>query len=174
MSQPTAEDYQHIREKIVDYLARQSFSERKLLQKVTDLKKNYPKTKRYEFYTPVHVQKVLDEFKEQGLINDWQYARDVLRSLKDRKDGIHRIQQKMYRRLIPKEIIEAVLREWREEGKDQDYAVIIRETKRKAERLAEKYPGKREQYTNRQRLYAFLAQKGYEPEEIGEIIQRAS
>ena len=60
---PTPTDYQHIKEKIIDYLSRQGFSEGKLLQKVTNLKRHYPHTVRYRFYTPEHVQPVLDELK---------------------------------------------------------------------------------------------------------------
>ncbi|MCH7493052.1 hypothetical protein IID19_05760, partial [Patescibacteria group bacterium] len=48
---PSPDDYQHIKEKLIDYLSRQGFSERKLLQKVIDLKRRYPRTKRYYFYT---------------------------------------------------------------------------------------------------------------------------
>ncbi|MBI5037863.1 MAG: regulatory protein RecX [Candidatus Kerfeldbacteria bacterium] len=170
---PQLEDYQHIKEKIVDYLSRQGFSEKKLLQKVTDLKRHYPRTQRYFFYTPEHVQRVIDELKEAGLIDDRRYAEEVLRQLRDRKDGVHRIKQKMYRRLIPKQIIEDVLRGWQTEGLPQDYTAIIRETKRKLERLREKHPSKKEAYKIKSKLFAFLGQKGYTVEEIKDIIIQA-
>lgn len=169
---PQPEDYQHIKEKLVDYLARQDFSERKLLQKVTDLKRNYPRTERYRFYTQPHVQKVIDELKRQGLIDDRRYAQNVLRQLKDRKDGIHRIRQKMYRRLIPRDIIEETLKAWEEQGAQQDYTIILREAKRKLERLKEKHTSKKEQYTIRQKLFAFVAQKGYTVDEVKKIIDQ--
>ena len=169
---PTSEDYQHIKEKLIDYLSRQGFSERKLLQKVTDLKKNYPRTKRYLFYTAQNVQKVIDELKKDGYINDRKYAKDVLRQLKDRKDGIQRIRQKMYTRLIPSKIINEILGEWQEMGLKQDYTFIIRDAKRKYERLCEKFPSKKDKYTIKTKLYAFLAQKGYGPDEIKKIINK--
>ncbi len=170
---PTSEDYQHIKEKLIDYLSRQGFSERKLLQKVTDLKKNYPRTKRYLFYTTQNVQKVINELKNQGYIDDQKYAKDVLRQLKDRKDGIQRMRQKMYTRLIPVNIINEVLGNWKELGSKQDYSIIIRDAKRKYERLCEKYPTKKDKYTIQTKLYAFLAQKGYGPDEIKNIISQA-
>ncbi|MDD5040551.1 MAG: regulatory protein RecX [Patescibacteria group bacterium] len=172
MSAPTPDDYQHIKDKILDYLSRQGFSEKKLLQKVTSLKRNYPSTARYLFYTPEHVQKVLDELAAVGLVDDEKYCRDVLRQLQDRKDGLYRIRQKMHRRLIPRPLIEKVLGEWKQSGTKQDYTAIIRETQRKHERLKEKHPGAKEQYTVKRKLYAFLAQKGYGAEEIKEILAR--
>ncbi len=169
---PSPEDYQHIKDKLYDYLSRQGFSERKLLQKVTDLKRRYPKTKRYEFYTIQHVQKVIDELKEAGFIDDRKYAESVLRQLLDRKDGIHRIRQKMHQRLIPSAIIEEVLSAWQQSGVKQDYSAVIRAAKRKYERLSEKYPSKKDRYTINTKLYAFLAQKGYTPDEVKEIIHK--
>ena len=173
MNEPSPEDYQHIKEKIIDYLSRQGFSEKKLLQKVTDLKKHYPRTARYEFYTTEHVQKVLNELKDMGLVDDEKYCRDVLRNLQDRKDGLYRIKDKMRRRLIPPSIIEKVLREWKQSGVSQDYTAIVRETKRKLERLNEKHPSAKGKYVVKQKLYAFLAQKGYGAEEIKEILRRS-
>lgn len=170
---PTDTDYQHIREKIIDYLSRQGFSEKKLLQKVTDLKRHYPQTERYRFYTPEYVQKVLDELKALGLVDDEKFCRDVLRQLQDRKDGLYRIKDKMRRRLIPPTIIDNVLREWQQSGVKQDYTAIIRETKRKYERLKEKHPSAKGEYTIKGKLYAFLAQKGYGGDEIKEIMGKA-
>lgn len=170
LTTPQPEDYQHIKEKLIDYLSRQSFSERKLLQKVTDLKRNYPRTKRYRFYDITHVQKVINDLKKQGYIDDKKYAQEVLRQLKDRKDGIQRIRQKMYTRLISPEVINEVLGQWKEQGTKQDYSIIFRDAKRKYERLCEKNKSKNDRYTIQSKLYAFLAQKGYTPDEVKEII----
>jgi SOS response regulatory protein OraA/RecX len=169
---PTSEDYQHIKKKIIDYLSRQGFSERKLLQKVTDLKKHYPTTARYRFYTPVHVQKVLDELKGLGLVDDYKFAQSILNQLKDRKDGLYRIKEKMRRRLITQTVIDGVLKEWKQSGQGQDYTAIVRETKRKHDRIKEKFPSSKKEYEVRRRLYAFLGQKGYVTDEIKRILNR--
>ena len=169
---PTPEDFQHIKEKLIDYLSSQSFSEAKLIQKVIDLKRRYPKTKRYFFYTKENINKVIGELKSLGYIDDHKYAESVLRQLKDRKDGIQRIRQKMYTRLIPTDIINEVLGEWQEQGAKQDNSIIIRDAKRKYERLCEKHPAKTEKYTIQTKLYAFIAQKGYTPDQIKEIIEK--
>jgi SOS response regulatory protein OraA/RecX len=55
----------------------------------------------------------------------------------------------------------------------QDYTAIIRETKRKYDRLKEKFKTPKQQYTVKSKLYAFLAQKGYGAEEIKEILRRS-
>ena len=94
------------------------------------------------------------------------------KQLQDRKDGVYRIKDKMRRRLIPANIIESVLQEWKQSGVEQDYTAIIRETKRKHERLKEKFPSTQGKYTVKQKLYAFLAQKGYGADEIKEILRR--
>lgn len=169
---PTQEDFQHIKEKLIDYLSRQSFSEAKLIQKVADLKRRYPKTKRYFFYTEENIKKVIEELRNLGYIDDRKYAEGILRQLKDRKDGIQRIRQKMYTRLIPSSIINEVLGEWQDDGAKQDYTTIIRDAKRKYERLCKKHPSKAEKYTVQTKLYAFLAQKGYTPDQIKEIIEK--
>ena len=169
---PAPEDYQHIKEKLIDYLSRQGFSEGKLLQKVIDLKRRYPQTKRYYFYTTEHVQKVIDELKATGLIDDWKYADDVLRQLRDRKDGIHRIRQKMHQRMIPAPIIQEVLQAWQNKGTKQDYSAILRDAKRKYQWLLKKYPSQKDRYTIQSKLYTFLAQKGYTQDEVKEIIRK--
>lgn len=169
---PSPEDYQHIKDKLLDYLSRQGFSERKLMQKVLDLKRRYPRTKRYFFYTEEHVQKVINELKKIGLIDDRKYAEDVLRQLQDRKNGRHRIRQKMNQRMIPAPIIQEVLQAWQDEGAKQDLSIIIREAKRKYERLLEKHPSRKDHYTIQTKLYAFLAQKGYTSDEVKDIINK--
>lgn len=169
---PSPDDYQHIKEKLIDYLSRQGFSEGKLRQKVIDLKRRYPRAKRYYFYTAENVQQVIDELKTLGLIDDRKYAKDVLRQLKDRKDGIHRIRQKMHQRMIPAPIIQEVLQTWQKEGVNQDYSSIIRDAKRKCQRLQEKHPSPQDSYTVKSKLYVFLAQKGYTPDEVKKIISK--
>lgn len=168
------ETYSHIREKIIDYLSRQGFSERKLFLKVTNLRKRYPTTARYAGYIGSNVQEVLNDMRREGLIDDASYARDVLRQLKDKKDGPERIRQKLYRRLIPKEIIELVMSEFLREGYVQDFTSIIRETRRKEKELQRKFGASKESsHLIWQKLYAFLAQKGYYPDDIKKIIDES-
>ncbi|PIT87565.1 MAG: hypothetical protein COU31_02260, partial [Candidatus Magasanikbacteria bacterium CG10_big_fil_rev_8_21_14_0_10_40_10] len=168
------ETYSHIREKIIDYLSRQGFSERKLFKKVTDLRKRYPSTARYAGYIGSNVQQVINDLKLEGVINDESYARDVLRQLKNKKDGPECIRQKLYCRLIPKETIELVMAEFSQSGFSQDFVSIIRETRRKKDELRKKLgTGKKAGYVLFQKLYAFLAQKGYYPDDISKIIEQS-
>jgi len=167
------EVYAHIRNKIIDYLSRQTFSEKKLLSKVLELKRRYPRTKRYEQYTASNVQRVIDDLKGEGIIDDRRYAQDVLRQLRDTTNGIRRISEKMRRRLIPQGIIREVLEDFESQGRPQDYAKIQRETFRKYSELARKHPGLPPDHPKiRTALFAFLARKGYMPDDIGEILKR--
>lgn len=169
------ETHDHIREKIIDYLSRQGFSERKLLRKVTDLRTRYPYSQRYAGYISRNVQEVLDEMKKEGIVNDASYAREVLRQLQDKKDGPARIRQKLFTRLLPKEIIESVMREFSEKGFQQDFSKIIRDVKRKHKDLELKLGhSQKARYVIWQKLYAYLAQKGYYPEDIRKIMHEVS
>jgi len=168
------ETYEHIREKIIDYLSRQGFSEKKLLKKVTELRERYPYTARYAGYISCNVQEVIIDLKKEGMVNDESYARDVLRQLKNKKDGPERIRQKLYRRLVPKEVIELVMAEFAREDFKQDFSRIIRDVIRKHKDLIQKYgKSKKANYIIWKKVYAYLAQKGYYPEDIRMITKKA-
>jgi SOS response regulatory protein OraA/RecX len=168
------ETYNHIREKIIDYLSRQGFSERKLLLKVTKLRERYPYTARYAGYISCNVQEVIDDLKAKGIVNDESYARDVLRQLKNKKDGPERIRQKLYRRLVPKEVIELVMSEFAHEGFTQDFSRFAHDVIRKNRDLVEKHgKSKKASYIIWKKIYAYLAQKGYYPEDIRIIMKKA-
>jgi|GEM_PF-5858995 len=168
------ETYAHIRDKILDYLSRQGFSEKKLLHKVTDLRRRYPHTNRYAGYIASNVLKVIGDLKKEGIINDEAFARDVLRQLKDKKDGPERIRQKMYRRLIPKGIIEKVMQEFAADSFQQDFSSIVRDVRRKKEDLVDKYGRSRKaSYVIWQKVYAYIAQKGYYPDDVRIIMHKA-
>jgi len=168
------ETYDNIRNKIIDYLARQSFSERKLLLKVLDLKRRYPKTRRYQEYTHANVQKALDDLSHEGVIDDRRYAREVLEQLMGKTNGVRRIAEKMSRRLIPQPIIDEILREFSEKGRAQDNAKIIKETLRKRDDIMRKHPGLAPNHRLiRSALYTFLARKGYMPDDIAGILDQS-
>lgn len=167
------ETHDHIREKIIDYLSRQGFSEKKLLQKVTDLRTRYPYTTRYAGYISRNVQEVLDEMKKEGTVNDESYAREVLRQLQDKKDGPARIRQKLYRRLIPKDIVDLVMDEFEGKGFRQDFSKIIRDVKRKQKDLISKFGNSQKaKHIVWQKMYTYLAQKGYYPSDIRFIMEK--
>lgn len=168
----TDEGRKHIYSKIVDYLSRQGFSESKLLQKVLLLKKRYPQTRRYDEYTKENVLEVLRQMREEGIVNDERYARDVLRQLKDGKNGIRLIEMKMRQRLIPFDIIEKILHD-PHEGLEQDYARILMELRTRKIRLEKKYKhDPRSRYLVRGRLQQYCASRGFLASEVQTLTQQ--
>jgi SOS response regulatory protein OraA/RecX len=165
-----SEDYKNIRDKILDYLGRQDYSKAKLLEKVTSLKKNYPKTKRYAHYTPDNVQYVIDRLESLNLINEKRFLENMLYSGLRSQYGIRRITQKMYTRKYPKKLIESVLKEHAESGERHDLTRITSMAQRRKESLERKYPDA-DAYEIKERLFAFLAQKGFEYDDIQKIIE---
>ncbi len=99
---------------------------------------------------------------EQGVVDDARYARAVVRA-KALGAGAsrRRVSQELARRGVERGVAdEAVAEVWREEEVDQREA---------AERLARKrlgMMGKLDAQTQRRRLYAFLARRGYDADEI--------
>lgn len=165
-----SQDYLNIKNKIFDYLGRQDCSEKKLIQKVCDLKKNYPQTKRYENYDSENVLIVIEDLKKEGIIDEVKFLQNMIELSLDSKYGLNRIKQKMYQKLYKKENIEKVFKDFQENPIKRDFTRIIKITKQKREFLLKKYPQESD-YDINQRLFAFLAQKGFEFNEVGMILK---
>ncbi|PKL72093.1 hypothetical protein CVV26_02990 [Candidatus Kuenenbacteria bacterium HGW-Kuenenbacteria-1] len=163
-------DLKNIYNKMLDYLSKRNYSEKKLIQKIIDLKKYYPYSQRYQNYTRENAKIAMALVKEYGFLNENQYARNLLDYLINKKDGLRRIRQKMLNRLIKKEIVEKTINEFQKKSK-QDLTRIIELTKLKREQLQKKYKGdwkKTAQINNK--LYLFIQQKGYTNDETKEIL----
>ena len=164
------QDYINLKSKLLDYLGRQDYSEAKLLEKVCNLKKNYPQTIRYRYYTQKNVLLVIDDLKELGLINEIRFLENMIYSSLRSNYGIRRVKQKMYRHKYKKENIEHVLRQYEEDKPQRDLSKIISTTQRRKETLQRKYKDESD-YTLERRLFQFLAQKGFEYDEISTILK---
>ncbi|HEY0971183.1 MAG TPA: regulatory protein RecX [Gemmatimonadales bacterium] len=106
---------------------------------------------------------------EQGVVDDARYARALVRS---RALGAgasrRRIAQELSRRGVERRVADEALDQvWSEEEVDQSEA---------AEQLARKRlatMGKLDPLTQRRRLYAFLARRGYDADEIRHAMEKA-
>ena len=165
-------DFANIYSKILDYLARQDYSEAKLLEKVLNLPKYYSKTKRYENYTRENVEAVIEVLKEKGLIDENKFLERMLERSLSGEHGLRRIQQKMYQRRYKKENIKKVLDEFQEKNIQFDLTRISEKTKKKKQDFERKYKGDKVKLSQiRGRLFQFLGQKGYGVEEINKVLK---
>ena len=163
-------DLKNIYNKMLDYLSERDYSEEKLIQKIMDLKKHYPRSRRYQNYIRENAEKALSLVKEYGFLNEERYTRNLLDYLINKKDGLRLIRQKMLNRLIKKDIVEKIIDEFRKES-EQDLTRIIELTKSKREQLQKKY--KNDWIKTAQinaKLYLFAQQKGYTNDEIKKIL----
>jgi regulatory protein len=114
------------------------------------------------------VDPVLDRLERAGYLNDAEFARQFARS-KMVGSGMsrRRVQQELARRGVERTIVdEAVAEVFVEEEVDEAGA---------AERLARKKLRSLQKYdepTQRRRLYGLLARRGFEAEEVREVIGR--
>src|SRR5262245_30547069 len=114
------------------------------------------------------VDETIERLVRVGLINDSSYARQFARS-KALGAGLsrRRLQQELTKRGVAREISsEAIAEVFDEEGIDED-AAIERVAAKKLKTLAKLAPE-----VQRRRLYAFLARRGYDSEDIGRVVAR--
>jgi regulatory protein len=117
---------------------------------------------------PADVDAALERLIASGLIDDANYARQVARS-KALGAGMsrRRIQLELTRRGVAKDISsEAIADVFEQEGVDEG-AAIERVARKKLRTLA-----KLDLPTQKRRLYAFLARRGYDSEDISSVLRR--
>jgi regulatory protein len=114
------------------------------------------------------VDAALDRLTRAGLIDDASYARQLTRS-KAVGAGMsrRRIQQELTRRGVAREVsMRAIDEVFEEEGVDET-AGIERIARKKLRTLT-----KLDSSIQRRRLYAFLARRGYDGDDISNVIRR--
>jgi regulatory protein len=115
---------------------------------------------------PATIEWALARLREQGLLDDAAFARAFTRArVMGGKQSRRRVEQELTRRGVPRpvgsEAIDAVLEE---EGVDQR-AIVVDAARKKLRSLAGLDPAVR-----RRRLYAYLARRGYELDDIREVM----
>ncbi len=168
------EDLQHIYQKMLEWLSDGEVSERRLIDRIVRLKRLYPDSVRYVFYTQKNAEKVIEVLRKQDLVNDRRYASRLFELLKDKKDGMRAIRRKMLSRKLPANIVDQVLGDFQNSGQQQDLRKVIALTRSKYQRLQEKYGADpKKKYQIRPKLYAWLAMRGFGLEESKVILEKA-
>ena len=170
-----SDDFKHLYAKALDYLAKQEYSERKLLQKILSLKKRYPQTTRYKNYTENNIRAVLSVLKGQGLLNEERALREKVTASRSGIYGMRRIKEKCYIQLYEKENIEKVFKEFQESEVAHDLTAIIKKVKFRKESLERRYkddPVKLR--TVRDKLMQFLVTKGFDYDDIKKVLENIS
>lgn len=117
---------------------------------------------------PADVEAVLERLTRAGLVDDASYARQLTRS-KALGAGMsrRRIQLELTRRGVARDVsTQAIDEVFAEEGVDE-MAGIEHVARKKLRMLA-----KLDSPTQRRRLYAFLARRGYDGDDISNVIRR--
>lgn len=165
-------DLKNIYDKMLDYLSKNDMAEARLVDRVHRLQLRYPRSERYRNYSKENCRIVIPLLREEGYVDEERYARRVFDSLKDKKDGLRAIRQKMLRRQISAAVVDDLLRRFTEATR-QDLTKITEAARKKLGQLCNRFaadPVKKFQI--RQKLYAWLAMKGYSSEEIASISRK--
>lgn len=152
-----AEELFQAKRKALEYLSRRMHSEKELKQKL--------QMKRFPAET---IQKLLDDFRTAGYINDTQFAvAYVADCMQKRPVGRRSLIQRLRLKGLEKEIIETVLSATLESGKEESAAIAAARKKLKVSRSQF---DKLDIHKRRQKMALFLAQRGFEWEIIGTVL----
>jgi regulatory protein len=151
MPQPTAYNY------ALNLLAARPYStsalHRKLVQKE---------------YSAHEVKEAVDRLLENGLLNDARYAEQYARSkILSAGASKRRLQQDLYRKGIKGDVATEAIASVMDQEEVDPAAVIERVAKKKLVQLGDLDP-----LVLRRRLFAFLARRGYDLDEIKAVVTR--
>lgn len=165
-------DLKRLRVKALAYLAQADMAEKRLVKRLTRLPKLFPRAPRYASFTAENAWKIVDGLRQEGLVDEKRFAEKVLHNLKDRRDGWRTIRLKMLRRDIQPTVVDEVMGRFKVSEQKQDLNKIIASATVKFGRLLEKSsndPKRKSQV--KPKLYAWLAMRGYDGDDIKEIIK---
>lgn len=154
------------------YLSKGDASKERLRDRIKRLQLRYPKTIRYQGYTPERVEMIIKILEDDDLINETRYAERVFESLRDKYNGMRLIRQKMLARKIDSTVVNNTIKSFEATGQGQDLQRIIVRAEKKYETLLLKRKGERGASTRaRQDLYQWLSLRGYGSDEIQSILE---
>ena len=141
-------------EKAMRLLARRAYSERELTRKLYS----------YECYTPPQIREALEYCRKNRFLNDEMLAQDYARALSDRNCGSFKIRLQLRKRGVAEELVQNAV----EETAEAEPEAARRAYEYKSRLLSrENDPVKK-----RQKLYRYLASKGFSPEIIRECMDK--
>ncbi len=146
-------EYQFLKKKAINILARRRYSEKELRRKLESDKK----------YAP-HIDRVIDDFKKLGLIDDLQFAAGVIhRLLVSGARSKRYIRQKLYQKGVPREISEKAIDN---ELADYDEYRAALKLARKKYKMVRHQP----QLKTKKRIADFLRGRGFEWDVINHVL----
>jgi regulatory protein len=152
-----AEELFHAKQKALEYLSRRMHSEKELGQKL----------KKKEFSVEI-IRRLIDDFRASGYLNDTQFAvAYVADCLQKRPVGRRSLIQRLRLKGIDREIIANVLTATLETEKEETIALAAA---RKKLRVSRSQFEKLDTERRKKRLAQFLAQRGFEWEIVGRVI----
>lgn len=150
-------DYKFCYKKALDLLTRRLHSEHELKTKL--------KNKHFEYKT---IDNVINVCKELAFIDDQRFAEIYFTELQAKGYGPSRIRQQFFKKYIPKDIIDKILRE--NSNAENDLAMLTQLAERKSKSLSrEKDPRKK-----REKLFRHLVSKGFSFDLINQALDSLS
>ena len=112
-------------------------------------------------------ERVVAKLRDIGLINDADFARQVVRSKVSAGASKRRVQQELFKRGVARDVADEAVSEVLEDESVDEVAVAERVARKRLPSLASA-----DAITQRRRLYAFLARRGHESETIRKVMDR--
>lgn len=151
-----AEDYQKVKDAFYRYLSGRDHASFELKQKV--LKKGFSSDL---------IESVIEEFDDKGLLNDEKFANKFAADKAEfKKWGPKKIKSELFKKGITKNVVEKVIQKLAE-SLEQDQICVDLLRKRKQHFLREQ-----DQIKRKQKMYRYLAGKGYNGTTISKAIEQ--
>lgn len=115
------------------------------------------------------VDKVIARLRDVGLVNDADFARQLTRSKMAAGASRRRVHQELFKRGVAREVADQAVEEVLEDEGLSDADSIERVARKKWRTLI-----KLDEPTRRRRLYAFLARRGFDSDEVSRVVRQLS
>ena len=113
------------------------------------------------------IEKVISEMESFGYLNDKKFALEFCKELSRKAYGPRLIRQKMYQRGLDGSLINEIVQEFTESKQDNDEELL-----RLAQKKLKSLHRETDEFKKRQKLYRFLAGKGWGGGEINRVIEK--
>lgn len=119
--------------------------------------------------TPERADRVIAKLREVGLVDDADFARQLARSKMSAGASRRRVHQELFKRGVAREVADDAVERVVEEDGLTDADSIERIARKKWRTLAEL-----DEPTRRRRLFAFLARRGFDSDDVSRVVRELS
>ena len=117
--------------------------------------------------TTERADRVIAKLREVGLIDDADFARQITRSKMAAGASRRRVHQELFKRGVPREVADEAVEQVVEEEGLSDADSIERIARKKWRSLVSL-----DELTRRRRLFAFLARRGFDSDEVSRVVRQ--